>query len=110
MHLLVLSAFRLGASMWWRDIRVSQCTFWCSVLSDARDLLKQGRLIKRSQCTFWCSVLSDNIRRYIPDTPYQAVSMHLLVLSAFRLEQTGKKAAGAHRVSMHLLVLSAFRH
>ena len=80
MHLLVLSAFR-------------RC--WA------------GPAL--SQCTFWCSVLSDNIRRYIPDTPYQAVSMHLLVLSAFRLEQTGKKAAGAHRVSMHLLVLSAFR-
>ena len=35
--------------------------------------------------------------------------MHLLVLSAFRLEHAFLEEA-AVRVSMHLLVLSAFRH
>ena len=60
----------------------SQCTFWCSVLSDLKAdadvvvladvsmhllVLSAFRLVKRqergkatsSQCTFWCSVLSD---------------------------------------------------
>ena len=59
MHLLVLSAFRQGYGRVCR-----QCHTW-------------------SQCTFWCSVLSDRIegraRRVF------VVSMHLLVLSAFRL-------------------------
>ena len=85
MHLLVLSAFRQED-----DCRVwawavwSQCTFWCSVLSDAYFLFnriggsiaslnapsgaqcfptehEQRKLACRrvSQCTFWCSVLSD---------------------------------------------------
>ena len=83
MHLLALSAFRLvvgklaqhtgsglnepfGAQCFPTGLRshgsrcrpVSQCTFWCSVLSD------QGRhgltmVLAKSQCTFWCSVLSD---------------------------------------------------
>ena len=60
----------------------SQCTFWCSVLSDGA---KIGTAIhaELSQCTFWCSVLSDEARgnRRRPPLP---VSMHLLVLSAFR--------------------------
>ena len=35
MHLLVLSAFRLGATVWGFGLGLwSQCTFWCSVLSD----------------------------------------------------------------------------
>mgnify|MGYP001681296278 CR=1 FL=1 len=38
------------------------------------------------------------------------VSMHLLVLSAFRLGWEGPGDALLMRVSMHLLVLSAFRH
>ena len=107
MHLLALSAFRLvvgklaqhtgsglnepfGAQCFPTGLRshgsrcrpVSQCTFWCSVLSDARYLqpvpvcsavsmhllvlsafrLGGGLELRRrlrSQCTFWCSVLSD---------------------------------------------------
>ena len=84
MHLLVLSAFRPiivgpdGIVVWG-----SQCTFWCSVLSDNENpkscprhdwvsmhllVLSAFRPIKQdtdaynksgSQCTFWCSVLSD---------------------------------------------------
>ena len=60
MHLLVLSAFRQYLeSFWWRDADVSQCTFWCSVLSDAQRRIQQGCSVYESQCTFWCSVLSD---------------------------------------------------
>ena len=85
MHLLVLSAFQ-QVKMTSNDssFTLSQCTFWCSVLSDsllfqllcgplpslnapsgaqcfptmAWDSLAQRVMV--SQCTFWCSVLSDN--------------------------------------------------
>ena len=85
MHLLVLSAFRLanglraapsfgglnapfGAQCFPTGLRMafrrallkgSQCTFWCSVLSDTalHSVGAPPRLL--SQCTFWCSVLSD---------------------------------------------------
>ena len=60
----------------------SQCTFWCSVLSDKKRRRRKRRVLL-SQCTFWCSVLSD------PTSPSTCsgppVSKHLLVLSAFRL-------------------------
>ena len=83
MHLLVLSAFRPEKPIDNGGILMSQCTFWCSVLSDALGLfllvaasmvsmhllvLSAFRLIQPhaltmyrpwSQCTFWCSVLSD---------------------------------------------------
>ena len=113
----------------------SQCTFWCSVLSDALTTSRSITTACRSQCTFWCSVLSDALRTDTvsrsPDrlslnapsgaqcfpTPNNkrerraqtSVSMHLLVLSAFRLG-IGRRLGSRHsRVSMHLLVLSAFR-
>ena len=40
--------------------KLSQCTFWCSVLSD--EFVEQGihQAPVVSQCTFWCSVLSDH--------------------------------------------------
>ena len=60
MHLLVLSAFR-------PYIYHTQAN-------------KKGK----SQCTFWCSVLSD-VRRRRVSLMEKLVSMHLLVLSAFRL-------------------------
>ena len=110
MHLLVLSAFRLGMrDAHFDKLNMSQCTFWCSVLSDmditasiynsARDVsmhllvLSAFRqlsiwrltiLINMSQCTFWCSVLSDT-RLFAIVNRVDPVSMHLLVLSAFRL-------------------------
>ena len=83
MHLLVLSAFRRCVRVFEVESPMFQCTFWCSALSDpqADPRWAQNR---RFQCTFWCSALSD--------TPYEEgnthillVSMHLLVLSAFRL-------------------------
>ena len=61
----------------------SQCTFWCSVLSDVARR-PSAFTDNQSQCTFWCSVLSDP---HHPRTRLTKgdVSMHLLVLSAFRL-------------------------
>ena len=62
----------------------SQCTFWCSVLSDeAKPVISAQPTM--SQCTFWCSVLSDEMGGAVRQTPDVLVSMHLLVLSAFRL-------------------------
>ena len=181
MHLLVLSAFR-HEDLWaaCREPQASQCTFWCSVLSDPNGWLPflstplrlnapfgaqcfptlrimlaikfslslnapfgaqcfptqypraaRADITTSSQCTFWCSVLSDRLPG-IQDSPC-AVSMHLLVLSAFRPEfyysttlkvlclnapfgaqcfPTERRGLGARSrtVSMHLLVLSAFRH
>ena len=84
MHLLVLSAFRRPGG--WSSMRRttwSQCTFWCSVLSDfftyesdtgdrqrlnapsgaqcfpTSSSRRHRRMALLSQCTFWCSVLSD---------------------------------------------------
>ena len=43
MHLLVLSAFRLTAMLGSGGITaLSQCTFWCSVLSDNESFLASG--------------------------------------------------------------------
>ena len=108
MHLLVLSAFRLGFPeklVWY--LFQSQCTFWCSVLSDPGRRLHRSRQTPvsmhllvlsafrpfdetlvvgeklASQCTFWCSVLSDT-ESVLPENRAIFVSMHLLVLSAFR--------------------------
>ena len=110
----------------------SQCTFWCSVLSDWNGPYVWLKINLASQCTFWCSVLSDQEHRRVFEF-FQRVSMHLLVLSAFRqnlASPCGRRATSssqctfwcsvlsdrqmcgarsASTVSMHLLVLSAFR-
>ena len=134
MHLMVFSAFRHNKLqpdvVLWIE---SQCTFWCSVLSDHLCDQPQRGLRPQSQCTFWCSVLSDE--RAINSGPRPGnrlnapsgaqcfptedgggsitvgnrVSMHLLVLSAFRRQGLGSASGMAGMVSMHLLVLSAFR-
>ena len=85
MHLLVLSAFRLGMrDAHFDKLNMSQCTFWCSVLSDAAMPDSSSARTGQSQCTFWCSVLSDmDITASIYNSA-RDVSMHLLVLSAFR--------------------------
>ena len=85
MHLLVLSAFRHGC---WRDrcmVEFVCVSMHLLVLSAFRQTgAASGTAITRSQCTFWCSVLSDGQK--IADTCGGLVSMHLLVLSAFRPE------------------------
>ena len=134
MHLLVLSAFRpYRHQPGPRGYPESQCTFWCSVLSDVGTIGGVGCLLSLSQCTFWCSVLSDDVEEALSpcsavglNAPfgaqcfptwkrdasmwrYLSVSMHLLVLSAFR-PSGGNDWRVLAQVSMHLLVLSAFRH
>ena len=131
MHLLVLSAFRQITRPHLKTQDRSQCTFWCSVLSDSTSRRRPTpglsclnapfgaqcfptgchpsgeRYPNQSQCTFWCSVLSDSVS-VIPSEWARDVSMHLLVLSAFR-RRWRRRVPRLLRVSMHLLVLSAFR-
>ena len=57
-----------------------------------------GRNVFPSQCTFWCSVLSDG-NRDTSDCPRQAVSMHLLVLSAFRRPKLYIRDCGVSRLN-----------
>ena len=91
LHLLVLSIFRLPQDDLESLIRMSQCTFWCPVLSDLSsvpDGWSKDRIV--SQCTFWCSVPSDtetDAGRILDDP----VSMHLLVLSPFRRRVRGPR-------------------
>ena len=51
--------------------------------------------VVRSQCTFWCSVLSDLNDGPVLNELLSAVSMHLLVLSAFRLTGGNKEQTDA---------------
>ena len=83
MHLLVLSAFRPQAELEKAQADIqSQCTFWCSVLSDSIIEITTYSGTPRlnapsgAQCfPTWVGVYELGVR---------AVSMHLLVLSAFR--------------------------
>ena len=133
MHLLVLSAFRLETVERPQVASQSQCTFWCSVLSDRRS----QRLPAAASCLnapfgaqcFPTSYIADVIdevgnwlclnapfgaqcfptcKAWVEVGPFYLVSMHLLVLSAFRHGEPDGTPAG-RTVSMHLLVLSAFR-
>ena len=110
MHLLALSAFRpdlfVVADTYFA---VSQCTFWCSVLSDVP---VGGRVcggLRGLNAPSGAQCFPTNIVLDIWHRPASIpVSMHLLVLSAFRRE--GRRVYRRCRdVSMHLLVLSAFR-
>ena len=105
MHLLVLSAFRPIDRDLARRRYLSQCTFWCSVLSDEAPGLEQ---VPR-RVSMHLLVLSAFRQKVTePPAPLLRVSMHLLVLSAFRLQPVHRRRR-PNGVSMHLLVLSAFR-
>ena len=116
-----------------RALNPSQCTFWCSVLSDTTPAQPASAPFASlnapsgAQCFPTCET-SFPIRRRSPslNAPSGAqcfpteravgaprrirrVSMHLLVLSAFRLEAVQEQVPDLIVVSMHLLVLSAFR-
>ncbi|OAP86228.1 hypothetical protein A4H34_03395 [Peptidiphaga gingivicola] len=65
------------------DRDLSQCTFWRSVLSDNETPEIFAYRLNVSQCTFWCSVLCDWTLT-LTWTDHDWVSMHLLVLNAFR--------------------------
>ena len=83
MHLLVLSAFRLTErKVKWTSRKCLNAPFGAQCFPTCRRR-RRRQVAPWSQCTFWCSVLSDSAvgagrhgRR--------PVSMHLLVLSAFR--------------------------
>ncbi len=109
MHLLVLSAFRHVAADYLNSVRHrlnapfgAQCfpterktemktdvavglnaPFGAQCFPTRKTSPWHLRMLLTSQCTFWCSVLSDrHPRRFAPRE--RQVSMHLLVLSAFR--------------------------
>ena len=87
----------------------SQCTFWCSVLSDGPYTRGFGfEFYQESQCTFWCSVLSDGLTDGWTALP---VVIRLNAPSGAQCFPTARmgQRIRAHHVSMHLLVLSAFR-
>ena len=132
MHLLVLSAFRPVVEDRVPSSLLSQCTFWCSVLSDRGRLARQHvpypvsmhllvlsafRLSARHSKTLLSSRLNaPSGAQCFPTLCLRRcgsfslpVSMHLLVLSAFRLLQRQDGSVAYIQVSMHLLVLSAFR-
>ena len=106
MHLLVLSAFRRRGEAHERSAQTGLNAPFGAQCFPTGSNQRRARVL-RSQCTFWCSVLSD-WKRNVPCTFLLMVSMHLLVLSAFR-HRPVPKHLHSKRVSMHLLVLSAFR-
>ena len=113
------------------SLSVSQCTFWCSVLSDTPVTSPSKSCLESLNAPFGAQCFPTSTRPL--DLWRKTVSMHLLVLSAFRpftRFSTGMSLTclnapfGAQcfptvmktgdliphfRVSMHLLVLSAFR-
>ena len=135
MYLLALSAFRHYLVVEHRGVNVpSQCTFWCSVLSDLELSTRRDRPFNKSQCTFWRSVLSDVLTgRYptlwVPDGlnapsgaqcfptgqwrlsldcyTWSQCTFWCSVLSDVRPRRHQPRRGRG--VSMHLLVLSAFR-
>ena len=109
MHLLVLSAFRLGKGRHrTQRVGLSQCTFWCSVLSDGPKMFIRDCGVFPSLNAPFGAQCFPTRRRSCFSLGLFRVSMHLLVLSAFRHCHDGRVAYGL-LVSMHLLVLSAFR-
>ena len=109
----------------------SQCTFWCSVLSD-RGSGAHRAVPRLSQCTFWCSVLSDlpahTTRRRFTKRLNAPFGAQCFPTCKMRLKEgswttrlnapfgaqcfptvSGRPPRRRRRVSMHLLVLSAFR-
>ena len=104
-------------------ILLSQCTFWCSVLSDLKTIITAKRIAAvsmhllvlsafrpvragivragaygESQCTFWCSVLSDAVDSCLA-IRHGYVSMHLLVLSAFRPARSRRLGRWSRRLN-----------
>ena len=107
MHLLVLSAFRRPVKSLSMSLPLGLNAPFGAQCFPTSFLGVHGARPSASQCTFWCSVLSDasaELGAFLRDR----VSMHLLVLSAFRPDFSSDERS-CDEVSMHLLVLSAFR-
>ena len=64
---------------------------------------------RRSQCTFWCSALSDTSKQVCRLWPFAAGLNAPSGAQCFPTLRRKPNRAGLRRVSMHLLVLSAFR-
>ena len=95
MHLLVLSAFRPeGRARWLNGLSGLNAPSGaqCFPTPGGIDVYQQS---SGSQCTFWCSVLSDPARSH--GCAGLSVSMHLLVLSAFRLRRGPGSRGGCVR-------------
>ena len=108
MHLLVLSAFRPEATGNLNAIAGgSQCTFWCSVLSDG-GTVEPDAAISCLNAPFGAQCFPTQ-KVFFDYDQAKTVSMHLLVLSAFRRHRVDSRLGAGNLVSMHLLVLSAFR-
>ena len=107
MHLLVLSAFRQVKLDESKSIIQSQCTFWCSVLSDLSR--------KESQMDFQKSLNAPFGAQCFPTRDVDPSDAHRAGLNApfgaqcFPTSRQWCASASPPRVSMHLLVLSAFR-
>ena len=132
MHLLVPGAYRLGSLVVRVLILLSQCTFWCRVLTDGIAEICLTIASDWSQCTFWCRVLTDDEWQtgWLPSSRSQCTFWcRVLTDQLARLEQQqnnqsqctfwcrvltdpGGNASGAAgtAVSMHLLVPGAYRH
>ena len=84
MHLLVLGAFRPGEMRLFQYNYPSQCTFWCLVLSDLPERSQQPRDFSclNAPSGAWC--FPTGRRQGGKRFGVASVSMHLLVLSAFR--------------------------
>ena len=107
MHLLVLSAFRPSAHTTHPERSIGlNAPFGAQCFPTAR---RKGTSLRGT-----CLNAPFGAQCFPTDTSPSPgssdnVSMHLLVLSAFRQNWHNAKAGGLY-VSMHLLVLSAFRH
>ena len=107
----VLSDLSSVPDGWSKDRIVSQCTFWCSVLSDALTTSRSITTACRSQCTFWCSVLSDALRTDTVSRSPDRLSLNAPSgAQCFPTPNNKRERRAQTSVSMHLLVLSAFRH
>ena len=69
MHLLVPGAYRRLVGPMPVLPMLSQCTFWCRVLTDS-ERAPTERDQSGSQCTFWCRVLTDANARFALAAPF----------------------------------------
>ena len=86
--------------------RPSQYTVWCWVLIDSR-IGPAPRSLRPSQYTVWCWVLIDAAVKL--REPLKNVSIHRVVLGAYRRDHPRLPHARSACVSIHRVVLGAYR-
>ena len=107
-HRVVLGAYRPEGmrDRWWNE--ASQYTVWCWVLIDTlKSLARFGTLT--SQYTVWCWVLID-FQSGNPLSLINMVSIHRVVLGAYRPHVVVADLPRQLVVSIHRVVLGAYRH